>query len=118
MEWQPIVANFALMFISVLGVVLTGLATLAVKALVKKYNLQNEAEIQDQVDTLIEKGVHATEEWAQKQAVKPTGNVKMDYAIGVIKSLSQNPAIKSYTDEQLKKLTEAILSKLINSKTE
>lgn len=114
MDWSPILANALLLVIGIIGIVLSGLATLAVKALAKKYNLQNTDLLLTNADALVSTAVHAAEAWAEKAAVKPTGNEKMDYAIKVVRTAATNPLVQQWTDEHVKKVIEAKLYEVIN----
>lgn len=95
-----IVSNIIIYF---LPVIFAGLIYLFLK-LAKKFNLESNDIIVGLVNDLVEKSIQFVEDWASKQAVKPTSDEKLNKALEVIKNLTDNEIVKKYIESHINEL--------------
>lgn len=116
LDWKSIAGNTLLTILQVLG---TGIATLlgaallwVCRAIAGRFNIQMSAEQDAQVYAAAEKAVSYAEEWARKEALKPTGSEKADVALQAMREVLDSKTYRDYGEPALRKLIDASVARL------
>ena len=115
-SWAAIAGQSALILLQIAGPVLATLIGLGaiwcLRKLAEKLHI-DASFIQDaQVSAAVAKGVVAAEEWARKQAVRPTGSAKADIALGAVRELLESKTYHEYGEPALRALIDGAVAKL------
>lgn len=115
-SWSAIMGQSALILLQIAGPVLATLiglgAVWCLRKLAAKLHFDASFIQDEQVQAAVEKGVAAAEEWARKQATKPTGSAKADVALSAVHDLLESPTYQTYGEPALRKLIDGAVLKL------
>jgi hypothetical protein len=111
MDWSVLLARAFELLLLVFGPPAAALAVWAVKKLKDKLHVEAGLLEDRRVYAAAVQGVAWAEEWArQRGALGTTGSQKLDAALSLTKTILQEPAVKKYTEEGLRKIIEAVLN--------
>jgi hypothetical protein len=116
-NWLTAVSRIFIDILPIVGGVLSVLLVWGAKMILTKLKLEALAANTEMLNTAATTAVHYAEEWAAKQAVKPTGSAKMDQALAVVEGIVGTPTVQQMGKEQLTKIVDAVVNKNINGPT-
>lgn len=106
---MELLTNIIYIFGGAIGLLATGLVNIILTALARKYNIQVNSAIKQEIGMAIQTGIASAEAWASKMKDTPSGNEKLDHAVGVVRALAGSEIGKRFTDVDLKNFIEAHL---------
>lgn len=111
---SAILSTIVTIFAGVLGTLVSGLVTLILALLAKKFNVQLSANTTAVVKDAAGHAVLAVEEWAEKQKGGVTANEKLNKALQITRAIAGTDIAKQYTDEALVHVIEGKLHEMLN----
>lgn len=110
MDWAAVGAQAVNLLLGVFGTALATLLVIAVKKLAEKWHIEIGEAQEAALESAADKAVHAAEEWARKQSDKPTGNAKMDFAMGVVKDVLGSSTYQKFAEPKIKAVIDSTLN--------
>lgn len=116
MDTGSVVGQSVLLVFQIAGpaiAMLIGIAAVwCLRKLTAKLGVQMSAAQDDQVLKIVSEGVNVAEEWARKQAAKPTGNAKADIALGAVRELLETKTYQTYGEAAIRNLIDSAVAKM------
>ncbi len=110
-DWKAFGANVLVIVLGIAGAVIVKSAHVAIKAIAAKFNAESVVADDKMVQAGLEYAYHYVEEWAKKQAQKPTNNEKLDMGLKVVREVVALPSVQGMSNEALAKLLESTVNK-------
>lgn len=108
-SWKAIAGTIFTVFVGALSALAVGLVNLILALVSKKYNIQVDEAIKSKLEGAVITGIKAAEAWARNQTVKPTSSDKLNYALGVVRTVAGISIVNRFVNEDLIKLIESKL---------